>query len=98
MTAYEDFIERKTREYGDRFDPSDLDQRFIPFFRTGDRVKVQSIYEERFEFGTVGVTTGWKPAFLLVHRWTDHGSTTILDSSYVLVAVKPHGAFRYRVV
>lgn len=64
MRSYSEFLERKRREYGDKFDASDLDPRFIPFYESGERIKVETIGKPMT--GTVGVTTGWKPCFLLM--------------------------------
>lgn len=76
MRSYQDFIARKTQEFGDKFDASDLDPRFIEFFNSGQRIKVRSFGE--VVTGTVGVTTGWKPAFLLMRRSNSVGSTWLL--------------------
>lgn len=72
----------KEVEYGSKWDPSDLEPRFIPFFRTDQRIRVACMFNtsqpEHVRTGTVGVTTGWRPAFLLMHRRivaVQHGRT-----------------------
>jgi hypothetical protein len=83
---YEDYLSRKRAEYAD-FDPSQLAPAFIPFFHTGQRIKVRfSSGEEKT--GTVGVTTGWRPAFLLMLKSSAHGSSEVLGAGDVPVAIK----------
>lgn len=84
--AYADFVETKRAEYGDRFDSSDLDARFAPYFKTGQRIKVEIYGQTRT--GTVGVTTGWRPVFLLMHNRRCVGSSNTLDRGAKLIAVK----------
>lgn len=86
MTRYEDFIERKKREYGSKFDSSDLDKRFVKYFDSGQRIKVTFSYGES-ESGTVGITTGWKPVFLLMKTSRSHGSSTFLNKSVIKIEV-----------
>lgn len=76
MSKYTELTARKQREHGDRFDASDLHSQFIPYFNSGDRIRVAN--GEYVRTGRVGVTTGWKPAFLLMHRASDHGSSDVL--------------------
>lgn len=76
MSKYDDFIARKYHEFGDRFDQSDLDPRFVPYFNSGQRIRIQSLGQ--IVTGTVGATSGWKPAFLLMRRSSDHGSSWLL--------------------
>lgn len=84
-------IARGQAQYGEQFDASSLEPRFAPYLRTNTRIKVRRVYdngeiEERT--GRVGVTTGWRPAFLLMHRSSDTGSSDVLGSSDEIVAVK----------
>ncbi len=74
------------REHGDRFDASDLERaaHFAPYLRTGLRLKVRKGDFERT--GTVGKTTGWRPAFLLMHRSSDRGSWDVLGPDDEIVA------------
>ncbi len=72
-----EYLEKKQREYGDRFNARDLDKRFIPAFESGERIRVK-FYGETVKTGTVGVTTGWKPVFLLMLSRRHHGSRWLL--------------------
>ncbi len=63
---------------------------FAKFYQTEDRIKVEFTYGETTETltGTVGVTTGWKPCFLLMLRSNSTGSVHILGQNARVVAVK----------
>jgi hypothetical protein len=87
MSSYSEYTERKRREYGERFDASDLAPAFVPYFENGARVKVRFGYGEE-AFGTVGATTGWKPVFLLMHNARAIGSSRTLSAADRVVAVK----------
>ena len=78
MTKYNDLIARKSSEYGAKFDASDLNPAFIDYYNSGERIEVE-IYGAK-ERGRVGITTGWKPVFLLIHRISDRGSSTTLGN------------------
>jgi hypothetical protein len=83
---FEDLIYRKGTEHGAKFSIEDLADKFIPYYNSGERIKVRvgsSIYH-----GTVGVTTGWKPCFLLMTRRTAIGSSICLDPCDEVLAVK----------
>lgn len=88
MTEIEQYVQRAKREHGEQFDPSTLAPKFAPFLRTGQRIRVQT--GEFIRTGTVGVTTGWRPAFLLMHRSSDHGSWDVLSQNDVITHVQ-HG-------
>lgn len=88
-----EYIARKEKEYGESFDPSDLAAQFIPYYENQSRIEVEfkhgdSSWTER---GRVGVTTGWKPAFLLMKRASDRSSSTILHGNDKIVRVIQHG-------
>lgn len=80
----------KSREHGEKWDPSDLVPKFIPHFESGDRIRVQRRAGDYTytRTGTVSVTTGWRPAFLLIHRASDIGSSDVLGLVDEVIAVK----------
>lgn len=80
MRNFKDYLEQKQREYGTKFDASDLDSRFVRSFETGGRIRVK-FYGEFVKTGTVGITTGWKPVFLLMLTSRSVGSSHILNKS-----------------
>lgn len=88
--AYQQYLDRARHQHGDRFDGSDLYPQFRPFFQ-GPRVRVRTTYDngETYErTGRVSVTTGWRPAFILIHRSSDHGSSDLLGERDRVVAVQ----------
>lgn len=89
---FDEFVERKRREHGEKFDPSELYEKFRKYFHTDRRVKIRAYYPDSGETytrtGRVSVTTGWKPAFLLMHRSNAHGSSDLLTERDEVVAVQ----------
>jgi hypothetical protein len=86
-------IARGRSEHGGRFDASDLESApaLHPYYESGARVEVD-VYGDGdvIERGRISTTTGWRPAFLLMHRRSDHGSSTLLDGrSCVLGVIAP---------
>ena len=81
--TYEQHLIRR----GQYTDTSDLDAagQFKPYFR-GPRIRVDG--PAGIRTGTVGMTTGWRPAFLLMHRVTDSGSSDVLGPEDRIVAVQ----------
>lgn len=90
--AYVAAIARFKAVHGTKFTDSGLDPRFIPFYQTGQRIKVNTMGME--VTGTVTMTTGWRPSFLLMRRSSDHGSMFILDSSTTLLAKQVGKVYR----
>jgi hypothetical protein len=68
---WEEYIQRK-KGMG-KFDPSDLNPEFIPYYESGERITVDFGYERKR--GTIGISTGWKPVFLLMLRRDSVGSS-----------------------
>jgi hypothetical protein len=93
---FDDYLARKRHQHGDRFDDSALDRRFVGAFNTGARVKV-TIHGETLT-GTVGVSTGWRPVFLLMRTSRSLGSSAVLDASAEIVGIKHSGDRQYQCV
>jgi len=74
MTKYTEYILRKKSEFGSKFDSSELNKRFIKHFNSGKRIGVKFNYGET-KRGTIGVTTGWKPVFILMLTSRSMGSS-----------------------
>lgn len=87
-TEYQSYLARKQREHGTKFDASDLAPQFAPYLHDRQtRLKVRHpIWGECW--GWVGVTTGWKPAFLLMRRINSVGSSILLDGRCEILAVR----------
>lgn len=86
---FKDYIARKTQQYGERFDSSELAEQFVHYYNAGQsiRIKVQLPGNE-VAWGFVGTTTGWKPVFLLMRSTTAHGSSTILTKDCKILSQK----------
>jgi hypothetical protein len=69
------------------FSESQLDPKFIPFFESEQRIKVKMAYGEEF-YGTVGMSQGWHPIWLLMHNCNSRGSSIILKSDTEILAVR----------
>lgn len=74
---FSQYVLKKLREHGNKFSMADLDMRFVPYYESGERIKVKPKYGDEIT-GTVGVTTGWKPVFLLIRRSNSLGSSDTL--------------------
>jgi len=83
---FEDYKEGKAREYGEKFDSSELDKQFISYFESGERIKVKFSCGD-LKTGTVGITTGWKPVFILMLTKRSIGSSWTLSKKDKIIAV-----------
>ena len=92
MTTFKDYLTGKRADYGKKFDPSDLAEKFIPYFETGQRIEVKTEYGE-IKRGYIGVTTGWKPVFMLLSRYDSHGSSELLSKKTKII--KAINKYRY---
>jgi len=89
---YKDFINRSVHRHGKKFNPSNLDKRFLKYYENGERIKVQ--YWDMEITGTVGVTTGWRPVFLLMRQSNSTGSQWTLENKEIkILAVKKGGRY-----
>lgn len=90
------FLRTGRIRHGNDFDPSAIlrAEAFLPYFGTGQRVRVTTVYGEGEDAetftrtGLVSATTGHRPALLLVHRSNAHGSWDLLSHTDRLVAVQ----------
>lgn len=69
-----------------RFDPSDLADKFIEHFRENYRIQIKDEFGEKHS-GYVGVTTGWRPAFILVFNKRCYGSSVLLSGSDTITKI-----------
>ena len=77
MTKYESVIQRGKARWGRKFRVADINKSFIPYFNSGDRVEVR-FRDGEVKRGRVGITTGWKPAFLLMLTTRSTGSSYLI--------------------
>jgi len=91
-STWQDYERLWRAEHGNRLDLSELHEKFRRYFLSHQRVKVRAYYPESGESytrtGRVGKTTGWRPAFLLMHRSSDRGSSDVLSERDEVVAIK----------
>lgn len=91
MTKYEAFLCRKNAGYGSEFDPSNLAPQFVETFNTGKRVEVEFVSSTGEVYntkrGTIGVTGGWCPVFLLMLTKRSIGSSHTLGKLDRIVKV-----------
>jgi hypothetical protein len=84
----------------ERWDPSGLlavDRSIIDAYESGLRVRVRRVYGDGEVFertGTIGITTGWRPAFLLMHRATQNGSWDVIGPGDFVSAVRCGRTYR----
>ena len=87
LGTYTDYIKQKQREYKKKFDASELDSKFVPAYNDKQRIRVKFPWGE-VKTGTVGVTTGWKPHFLLMIRSNHIGSSYLLRKNVIFTKEK----------
>jgi hypothetical protein len=87
MKSYKEYIARKMDQYGSKFNPINLANapQFIPYLENGKRIEVDFGYEKKR--GTIGITTGWKPIFLLMLTKRSIGSSYTLQGNEKIVKV-----------
>ena len=96
MSEYTESLEKGRKEWGEKFDSSTMDEcgpLFARYFQ-GPRVRIVTTYdngETETRTGRISKTTGWRPALLLMHRSSDHGSSDVLGPRDRIVAVQRDG-------
>ena len=87
LGIYQDFLERKRKEYGDKFDTSELALQFVHAFNDQQRIRVKFPWGE-VKTGIVGITGGWRPVFLLIRNKNQVGSSDILTHDVLFTTEK----------
>ena len=85
---FDAYVNRARATHGAELDLSEIPAKFLPYFQTGQRIRVR-MYDQEIT-GTVSVTTGWRPALLLMRRSNASGSSDLLRDDTEIVAVQ-HG-------
>lgn len=86
-SRWQHFLLRKYEEYGERFSVEGINQDFIRYYESQQQVKVRFEYGE-VKTGRIGVTTGWKPCFLLMIRANSLGSSWTIGPKDKIIAIK----------
>ena len=87
LTRFGEYCARQTRRFGAAFTCAGLPPSIVPYFNSGERVRVEFAHGETLT-GTVSVTTGWAPQFLLMRTSRSIGSTHLISDRDRIVAVK----------
>lgn len=83
MNDFTDYLAVKGREYGKKFDSSELAEKFIPYYNSQKRIEVDFGYEVKR--GRVALTTGWKPSFMLMLTTRSFGSCHLLSQNDTII-------------
>ena len=86
MNSYAELMQRGRDRHGEKFDPSDLDPRFARYWEKGDRLRIRTC--DMVLTGRVGVSTGWRPCWLLMRTSRSLGSPWVLGSRDEILGVK----------
>lgn len=91
----EELIAHGRAKHGEKFDASELDERFARYWFSKERIKVKDNWEGDIMYGAVGMTTGHRPAFLLMKNSRCIGSDVILNKDYEILGVQQKGYKKY---
>lgn len=89
--SYADLVDRGRAQHGARFSEASLEPSFVRWYESGDRVRVRHTYPSGSiteATGTIGATTGWRPAFLLMHSTRSRGSSYVIGPNDAVIAVR----------
>ena len=79
MNNYTEYLRIKSKEYGVKFDNTSLNKNFIFYYENQQRIELSFKTKEGKEYeikrGKIGITTGWKPCFLLMLTTRSRGSS-----------------------
>lgn len=85
--SYDDYLRRARLQHGTKFSEAGLAKQFIPFFINQERIKIETSSGTVLT-GTIGVTTGWGPCFLLMRTSRAIGSPWTLSDSDKIIAIQ----------
>lgn len=86
MTRYDEYLRRAKAKWGGVLDLHNLCPKFIDAFNTQERIRVKAYGQ--IMTGTVGITTGWGPAFLLMRNSRALSSSEVLSDVYEFTTEK----------
>jgi len=89
-TRFGQYVFRRRREHGERFNLDSLAEKWIEHFNSGSRIEVRFSCGT-VKRGTVAATTGWVPSFLLIRTSRSLGSSWLLGEHDELVKIVRHG-------
>ena len=83
---YKKFIEKKKKEFGEKFKEEGLSKKFIPYFESGAIIKVR-FKDGEVKTGVVNATTGPEPVFILMLTSRSLGSSYLLSDEDEILGV-----------
>lgn len=90
MRNFPEFYLRKQKEWGPKFDPSDLlavAGSIRNAYETERRIRLSRDNGVTYADGYVGVTTGWRPCFILVYNRRSMGGSYVINGDDRIVKV-----------
>ena len=83
MKNFKQYLQRvqSSTEYGNEFDSSALNPKFRKYYGTNTRVKVKA--NGKVVSGTIDVSVGWKPSFILKSK----SGEIKLDSQHKIIGL-----------
>ncbi len=91
----ERLIVRGKEKHGEQFDASDLEPKFARYWYSKERLRIKDNWEGSILTGTVGMTTGWKPSFILLRTTRSMGSSILLNKDCEILGVQQKGYKKY---
>lgn len=91
MTHYEETMLAKRSQYGSKFDCSELaavSPEIREAYNSHHRIRIQ-FPDNSTADGYVGLTTGWRPAFILLYNKRSIGSSIVLGPNDRVVRIFP---------
>lgn len=85
MSRYQNFLKIAKQAHGEKFDDSQLCGTYVLPFENGNRIEV--MFDGIKKRGWVGITSGWRPVFILLLTRRSIGSSWILDERTHLLKV-----------
>ena len=86
MKNYAETIQNKIHYFDSQFDGADLNPDFIPYYENQKRIEVNFAYGET-KRGTISMTTGWKPVFLLMLTKRSRSSSYVIHKNDKFIKV-----------
>ena len=81
-----EILKKKKEQFGSKASVKDLAEQFAEYWESGERIKVKFSYGET-KTGTVGITTGRSPVFILMLTKRSVGSSWTLSKEDKIVGI-----------
>lgn len=94
MRKFDEWKRRQCAVHGEKFDTSDMPAKFVLYYESGERIQVTDERTGYTRRGYVGITTGWRPAFILLPRINSVSSGDVLTQHDTVRRVIPSKRLR----